>query len=374
MTSFRASRDPGGQPTPPAMLIKVAGGSPSLNLVTPTSPMGSGASSQSPQLAAPAPRLEMLDIEANLVVEVASVGDGAAELRSLARSFEGLVVEDTVRETAGSASARLTARVPSARASAFVDAIAKVGRLRSREMSARDVGKEFFDAELRLQNLQTTMGRFEEILKLAKDVSEVLRVENELSRLRAEIEQTKGNLRWLGDRAARATVHVDLVSPKRAVASEAIALDPQAKVYPGLRLAWLTDLAGPRGTGSYFGGGIAVGMGRSLALRLDGFRETGTGSPTEGLDVVLLTLGGETYSDFLGAGKRAFFNPYLGWSAGYARFVGTDQALAGVTLGVEIWKSKGISLDADLRSMVVFLGPRRAHVTLEPSLAATVPF
>jgi hypothetical protein len=318
----------------------------------------------------------MLDIEANLNIEVEAVAAAAASLRAVAKKFDGIVVEDTLNEQPSGATARLTIRVPAESAEPFLDSLDGVGRVRSRQVSARDIGKEYFDAELRLENLLATMKRYEEILKQAKDVNEILRVEAELSRLRAEVEQTKGNLRWLGDRASRATVHVNLSGIRHEIAAppppEPVR-EPVAKIYPGLRLTELTDFRGESGTTSYFGAGLSATFSRHFALHLDGLREIGTGSPTRGVDIVLLSVGGEMFSDFLGGGKRKFLNPYLGYNAGYARFTGRNEGFIGATAGVELWKTKNVVLDAEARAFVLF-GTEGTHAAIQPVLGASIAF
>lgn len=320
----------------------------------------------------------MLDIEAHLTIEVEAVARAATALRAAARRVDGVIVEDVMNEQPAGATARLTVRVPAEHTDSFLDSLDRVGRLRSRQISARDIGKEYFDAELRLANLEATMHRYEEILKLAKDINEILRVEGELARLRGEIEQTKGNLRWLGDRAARATVHVDLVPrPSEAVAAPTPAPlepEPTAKLYPGLRLALLTDFRGQKGHTGYVGGGLSAKFSRHFALELDAFREEGAGSITNGLDVVLLTMGGEMYSEFLGSGKRKFLNPYLGWTLGYARFTGKNDALVGITLGVELYKTKAVVIDAQARAFALVFGGEGTHLGVEPMIGANVAF
>ena len=316
----------------------------------------------------------MLDIEANLVLEVDSVGVATAQLRAAAKRLDAVIVEDSLTEQPGSTTARMTIRVPTHEAESFFDAASAVGRLRSRQVSAGEIGKEYFDAELRLENLQTTMRRYEEILKQAKNVDEILRIEGELGRLRAEIEQTKGNLRWLADRAARATIHINLVMRGREIAAPTPEPIPEAKFYPGLRLTELTDLRGEQGNTSYLGAGLSARFSRGFAIQVDGLRQSGTGSPTKGLDVLLLTIGGEMYSDFLGGGKRKYLNPYLGWTVGYARFTGHNEALLGVTLGLELWKSKAVVIGAEARALGLLFGSDGSHAAVQPVLGVNVAF
>jgi hypothetical protein len=326
-------------------------------------------------MASSKPHAEMLDIEAHLTIEVEAVAAAAAGLRATAKRFDAIIVDDNLNEQPGGSTARLTIRVPAQQVESFFDALEGVGRLRSRQVVARDIGKDYFDAELRLENLLTTMRRYEEILKQAKDVNEILRVEGELARLRGEIEQTKGNLRYLGDRAARATVHIDLVvRPREVVATPPPEPLPEAKLYPGLRLAELTDFRGEQGNTSYLGAGLSAAFSRHFAIQVDGLRKSGTGSPTKGLDVFILSIGGETYSDFLGSGKRKFLNPYLGWTLGYTRFTGNNDALVGITAGVELWKTRTVVIDAQARAFGMFFGSDGTHVGVEPALGANVAF
>jgi hypothetical protein len=319
-------------------------------------------------------RPEMLDIEANLTIEVESVGSAAAGLRALARRFDGIVTEDRLNQNAANGTAQLTIRVPSGQVDGFFEAVGTVGRLLSRQINARDIGKDYFDAEIRLENLQNTMHRYEEILKQAKNVDEILRIESELGRLRGEIEQTKGNLRWLSDRAARATVHISLVTTSHEITTQPSTAPPEAKFYPGLRLVELSDFRGEQGNTSYLGGGVSATFTRAASIQLDILRESGKGSLTRGLDVALLTLGGEMYSDFLGGGKRKFLNPYLGYALGYARFTGHNEAVIGATLGLELVKLKPVIIDLDARALGLFFGSDGSHFAIEPVLSVSVPF
>ena len=356
----------------------------------PSAPSDNGAPSQAPRAAgiaytaapgasaaadaAKPVRAEMLDIEANISIEVDAVASAAAALRAAAKAFDALIVEDTVNEQRNGSTARLHDPGPVAAHRKFLEALDGVGRVRSRQVSARDIGKEYFDAELRLENLQATMRRYEEILKQAKDVNEILRVEGELSRLRADIEQTKGNLRWLGDRAARATIHINLSLPPHEVASLPPVGSPEAKLYPGVRFTELTDFRGERGNTSYLGAGLSATFSRHVALHIDGLRESGAGSLTRGLDVLLLSLGGEMYSDFLGGGRRKFLNPYLGYNIGYARFTGNGEGMIGITAGVELFKSKTFVVDAQARAFGLLFGSDGFHFAVQPVLGASVAF
>ncbi len=236
-------------------------------------------------------------------------------------------------------------------------------------VTARDIGKEYFDANLRLSSLETTLHRYEEILTHATKVEEILRIEAELGRIRGEIEQVKGNLRWLADRAARATLHVTLREQVPEIAQSDPA--PEPKFFPGLRLPALIDF-GKKSTDGYVGGGFALRFSRAVGLDLDILKRPN--SDLRGPDAVLASIGGETYSDLLGGGERHYLNPYLGWRAGYARLNTDNQAMLGATLGLELYKNRGFGLDVEARNYLAFGGARGAHYLFTPALTARVAF
>ncbi len=322
--------------------------------------------------AGPAPATserEMLEIEATLNIVVEQVPAAAAELRKLVRQHGATLIEDVVDESTY-ASGRFLIRIPAPGTDALMAALERLGQVRARQVNARDIGKQYHDAELQLENLKVAMERYQQILAKAENVADIVSIERELTRLRGEIEQVKGNLRWMQDRVARSTIHVNLASPHRAALQGPIA--PEAKFYPSLRGVFLEDLRGDNVHQGYLGGGISLRAHRAFSLDIDGLRQTGTGSPTKGLDVILITMGGETYSEFLGNGTRRFANPYLGWRMGYARFLGHSEFALGATVGLEVVKTRYLGVDLAVRG-IGLLG-KSAHFALAPELTVSFAF
>ena len=345
---------------------------PAMPTSTPADP--GGAAQPIPQPGAPAavgalaPRREMLDIEANVNLVVPKVKHALKSLHELTTRLGGVVTEERVDSSSQYGSAQVTLRVPSGSTQSVFEALEKLGNVVVQNVTARDIGKEYFDANLRLSSLEATRQRYEAILQHATKVEEILRIEQELGRIRSEIEQVKGNLRWLSDRAARATLHVALreQAPEIAYTEE-----PEAKFFPSLRLPALIDFA-KQGAHGYAGGGFALRVNRAFSLDLDLFERTE--SEQRGPDVVLASMGGEIFSDLLGGGERRYLNPYLGWRAGYGRFGADNQAIVGATLGLELYKNSWFGVDVEARNYLAFLGDRGAHFFVTPALSARVAF
>jgi hypothetical protein len=310
----------------------------------------------------------MLDIEANVTMQVTKVKHAVRELHELAARVGGVVTNERVDSTSQYGAAELTLRVPSGATQGVFDELEKLGSVLDQNVTARDIGKEYFDGNLRLSSLEATQRRYQEILTHATTVEEILRIEAELARIRGEIEQVKGNLRWLSDRAARATLHLTL---RESVPEIARSFDAEPKFFPGLRLPALVDF-GKHATQSYVGGGFSLRFTRAFSLDLDVLKRPD--SQARGPDAVLASVGGEIYSDLLGGGERRFLNPYLGWRAGYARFDADNQAMLGATLGLELYKNRWFGLDAEARNYLALGGERSAHYLFAPALAARIAF
>lgn len=321
-------------------------------------------------VSAPAEAARMLEIEGRLTLQVDDVERAAAQLRRATLARGGDVVEEALQDAASAPRAQLQLRVPSAAADELLREIAAAGTVTSRQVTTKDVGKQYFDATLRLENLSWTLARFEQILARANSVDEILRVEQEIARVRGQIEQIKGELRYLRDRTARATIHVTLLGPEAIV--EPPISKPTAKFYPGLRATYLRDVWGDDGSASFTGGGFSLRLDRAFSVDIDGLR--GGAESDGGLDVFLATLGGELYSEFLGAGRRKWLNPYLGLRAGYARLRGRNEVAAGGTLGLELFKSDLATIELDARFFGMFGTSAGAHLGIEPALGANIAF
>lgn len=74
--------------------------------------------------------------------------------------------------------------------------------------SGQDVSDEYVDLQSQLVNLEATRDRIRKFLDDAQTVEESLRVNNELSKIEAEIEQVKGRMNYLSNRAAFSTITV----------------------------------------------------------------------------------------------------------------------------------------------------------------------
>jgi hypothetical protein len=72
-----------------------------------------------------------------------------------------------------------------------------------------DVTEQYVDLESQLTNLEATRARIQEFLQDAKNIDEALRINQELANIEAQIEQIKGRMNYLNDRAAYSTITIN---------------------------------------------------------------------------------------------------------------------------------------------------------------------
>ncbi len=76
------------------------------------------------------------------------------------------------------------------------------------ESTGQDVTDEYVDQKSRLESLEATRARILQFMDEAQTVEEALKVNDQLAEVEAEIEQVKGRLNYLFDRASYSTITI----------------------------------------------------------------------------------------------------------------------------------------------------------------------
>ncbi len=97
-------------------------------------------------------------------------------------------------------------RVPGDNLDAFLNHARSQGVVLNQSMQTSDVAAEYTDVEARMRNLLRMEERLLALLDREGPLEEVLRVEQELGRIRGQIEEREGRLRYLDNRVEFATV------------------------------------------------------------------------------------------------------------------------------------------------------------------------
>ena len=148
-------------------------------------------------------------------IEVDSLEPAVALVRKLARQLGGYVANTAMQTGRGQLrSATLEVKIPADRFDEGLGGLAPIGKLESVNVSAEDVGEEFTDATARMANARRLETRLIELIATRTGkLKDVLDVEQELARVREEIERYEGRLRYLRAHAALSTLTISAHEP-----------------------------------------------------------------------------------------------------------------------------------------------------------------
>jgi hypothetical protein len=179
---------------------------------TGTTGSGSGGSQKGTTGGAQAPIARRAVVySAQLSVRAKNVEQAAAQAKQMALSAGGYVGEET--STWGE-DARITMRIPSDRyAAVLAQMSSRLGTKLSLRQQAQDVTGEVADVDSRVKSAQATIASFRKLLDRAGSVSEIMSVEEEISRRQADLEALQARQKALQDSTQYATVTLTLSGP-----------------------------------------------------------------------------------------------------------------------------------------------------------------
>ena len=173
------------------------------------SPGGEG-----PTVPSAVPRKIIYNAQLTLVVE--SVSEVGEKLTRLVKQSGGYVAEtDQSSFTRTQRRTMWKVRIPVERFEPFLNEVSRMGELQQNHVGSQDVTQEFYDLESRISNKQKEEKR---LLKHLEDstgkLEDILSVERELTRVRGEVEQLQGRLRYLANFSALSTVTINAVETR----------------------------------------------------------------------------------------------------------------------------------------------------------------
>lgn len=104
----------------------------------------------------------------------------------------------------------ITVRVPQDQFSNVVQSIENLGELKNKNINNNDVTDQLFDLKIRIDNAKATEARFIQILDKAVNISDILQIEQELNRIRTDIEILEGHINNLNNRIAYSSLTINV--------------------------------------------------------------------------------------------------------------------------------------------------------------------
>ena len=157
--------------------------------------------------------------QASLTVEVEDVGTAITELRVFVESVGGFIEHVSTTDGPQPGRGSATIRVPAEQFNHTIDRIEAFGEVLGQSLGQTDVTGDAIDLAAQLRSERSAEASLLKLLDRAVSVSDVLTVERELGRVRANVERLQGQLDFIERSVALATITVTFALPPDPTAS-----------------------------------------------------------------------------------------------------------------------------------------------------------
>jgi hypothetical protein len=168
------------------------------------------------------PDQQLIVYNGSLDLEVSDVDAAVSQAEALVKGLGGHVAGSRASDSGDGKSAYVTYRIPAARWSEALSGLKGLAtRVANEETSSDDVTAQVVDLDARLANLRTTEAALQAIMARANTITDVLKVQAELTQVRGQIESLTAQRDNLANQAALATLNVAYNPPPVAEVTQA---------------------------------------------------------------------------------------------------------------------------------------------------------
>ena len=138
-----------------------------------------------------------------------------ASIKQMVAQLNGYVAAEQQNNDYNRIQWTMTLRVPAASFDPGLDSLQAIaGLFDHKQVSVTDVTEEFVDIEIRLKNKRAVAERYRQLLQEAKNIKDILEIEEKLRALREEIEAKEGRLRYLKNQVGYSTIQLQFYELK----------------------------------------------------------------------------------------------------------------------------------------------------------------
>src|SRR5438552_4741710 len=164
-----------------------------------------------------------------------TVGNGLfdsklAQVRTLVESEGGYIAGTDAQANPATSSGDTQIRtgvisfmVPAAHFDDTIDQLSKVGKVQNEHITGTDVSAQYVDLRARLANAEAQHAAMLALLTKAQNINDIIAVQNQIGQVTAQIEQLKGQIKYLDDNTSYSSVSITLTetgAPAQAASSD----------------------------------------------------------------------------------------------------------------------------------------------------------
>ena len=163
---------------------------------------------------------------AQLRIRVSDFAASGRAIEQAVRQVGGQIASSNETKSDNTIENTLTVRVPAARLDAFIGLVLNQSIFQdTKTITAEDVTRRYVDVEARIRSKKVTEETYLRLLKQARNVEDVLKIEEQLGQIREEREVQEAEIRQLKDEVALSTVNLTYYQQTEA------ALQPEEPFY-----------------------------------------------------------------------------------------------------------------------------------------------
>jgi anti-sigma factor RsiW len=149
---------------------------------------------------------------AQVELEIVSFDDAVQKITAFANEDRGYIATTSSQKQAnGKLKGEIVVKVLPENLDRFLQKLRGLGELKNQTLGTEDITKAYFDTDARLKNARVMEQRLIDMLKKkSDDINDLLQVEKELGRVREQIEQMQGELKFWDSQVQFATVTISL--------------------------------------------------------------------------------------------------------------------------------------------------------------------
>ena len=148
-------------------------------------------------------------------LKVSDLSKAKSKTDALVKAHGGYYESESLNNSDYEASYTLKVRIPGSNFEKFIAGIeSEEGEIMYKTIDARDVTDQFIDLETRLNTKKNYLARYNELLKKAQAVKDILEIEEKVRGLEEEIDSTIGRLKYLSDQVDYSTLDLTITKEK----------------------------------------------------------------------------------------------------------------------------------------------------------------
>lgn len=145
----------------------------------------------------------------SVTFETQDLDETTGNVKDLTQKYKGYISNEQNRNYGDRIQWEFSVRIPAQSFDAYLTDLSEgVDYFDSKNISVDDVTEQFLDVQARLKTKKALETGYTQLLDKARNVTEILEIERELGKIRADIESMEGRLKYLTNQVSFATLNI----------------------------------------------------------------------------------------------------------------------------------------------------------------------